>query len=80
MLPGVETTPAALPLDRDLSAATARGDAARILTLLESSDVSMLLQAAGEALLVAAAAGVAIPTDLAGSLAGQLDAGVGWRR
>jgi hypothetical protein len=73
MLSGVETTSAALPLDRDLSAATARGDAARILLLLESSDVSMLLQAAGESLLVAAGAGAVIARDLAVRLAGQLD-------
>jgi hypothetical protein len=62
-----------VPLDRELSAATARGDAGRILLLLESADVSALLQSAGHALLVVAAAGAAIASDVARRLAGELD-------
>jgi hypothetical protein len=62
-----------MPLDREISAATARGDAARILLLLESADVSALLQSAGHALLAVAAAGAVIPSELTQTLAGELD-------
>ena len=41
--------------------------------LLETGDVSTLLQAAGESLLVAAAAGAATPRETARRLAGELD-------
>jgi hypothetical protein len=71
-LTGVTSVPA-LPLDRELSAATARGDAPRIVVLLESTDVSALLQSAGHAVLVVAATGAAISSDVARRLAGQLD-------
>jgi hypothetical protein len=71
-LAGVSPAPA-MSLDRELSAAKARGDAARIVALLESVDVSPLLQAAGAALVVAAAAGAVIPGDLTGRVADALD-------
>lgn len=62
-----------LPLDRDLSAARARRDGPRIMMLLASSDVSSMLQTAGEALLVAAASGADVAAEVATRLANDLD-------
>lgn len=73
-LAGVTEPGQALPLDRDLSSARARGDGAQIVSLLASRDASALLQSAGEALLVAAACGTEVPAAVVARLAGALEA------
>ena len=66
-------TGTALPLDRDLWAARARGDGQRIISLLDSHDVSAILQSAGEALLVGVAAGTAAPAAVVAKLVHGLE-------